>query len=117
MLQMNKSELKTNETFITQITNALFYKVDINRLLLVTCLSVNMQELIHQQNINKAILKTFAKIIYLLHSLIKHKTKVTLIIVSKITCILLLCKRLKPAPFFSFSFFLFFFLVVCGKIL
>ena len=28
MLKMNKLELKTNETLITQVTNALFYKVD-----------------------------------------------------------------------------------------
>ena len=30
MLKINKSELKTNETLITQVTNALFYKVDKN---------------------------------------------------------------------------------------
>ena len=28
MLKINKSELKTNETLITQVTNALFYKAD-----------------------------------------------------------------------------------------
>ena len=31
MLKLNMSELKTNETLITQVTNALFYKVDKNR--------------------------------------------------------------------------------------
>ena len=31
-LKINKSELKTNETLITQVTNALFYQVDKNRL-------------------------------------------------------------------------------------
>ena len=47
MLKINKSELKTNDTFITQITNALIYKVDKNRLQLMGCISVPMQELIH----------------------------------------------------------------------
>ena len=47
MLKINKSELKTNETLITQITNALFYKVDKNRLQVVGCISVPMQELIN----------------------------------------------------------------------
>ena len=51
MLKINKSELKTNETLITQVTNALFYKVDKNRLQLVGCISVPMQELIHKQNL------------------------------------------------------------------
>ena len=44
---MNKLELKTNETLITQVTNALFYKVDKNRLQLVGYIAVPMQELIH----------------------------------------------------------------------
>ena len=35
MQKMNKSELKTNETLITRVTYALFYKVDKNRLQLV----------------------------------------------------------------------------------
>ena len=47
MLKRNKSELKTNKTFITQVTNALFYKVDKNRLQLVGCISVPIQELIY----------------------------------------------------------------------
>ena len=45
--KINKLDLKTNETFMTQFTNALFYKVDKNRLQVVTCISVPMQELIH----------------------------------------------------------------------
>ena len=36
MLKINKSELKTNETFIIQVTNGLFYKAGKNRLQLVT---------------------------------------------------------------------------------
>ena len=36
----------------------------------------------------------------ILHSLTKHKTKETIKIVSKITCILLLDKQLKPASYF-----------------
>ena len=47
MVKINKSELKTNETLITQVTNALFYKVDKNRILLVDCISVPIQEFIH----------------------------------------------------------------------
>ena len=47
MLKINKSELKTNETLITKVTNALFYKVDKNRIQLVGCIPVLMQELIH----------------------------------------------------------------------
>ena len=31
MLEINKSELKTNETLTTQVTNASFYKADKNR--------------------------------------------------------------------------------------
>ena len=46
-LKVNKSELKTIETLITQVTNALFYKMDKNRVQLVGCISVSMQELIH----------------------------------------------------------------------
>ena len=30
MLKINKSKLKTNETLITRVTNALFYKADKN---------------------------------------------------------------------------------------
>ena len=47
MLKINKLELKTNETLIRQVTNALFYKVDKKRLQLVGCISIPMQELIH----------------------------------------------------------------------
>ena len=53
MLKINKSELKTNETLITQFTNALFYIVDKNRLQLVTYMSVPMQELIHKQKMKQ----------------------------------------------------------------
>ena len=47
MRKINKSELKINETFITQVTNVLFYKADKNRLQLVGCIAVSMQKLIH----------------------------------------------------------------------
>ena len=53
MLKTNKSELKTHETLITQVTNDIFYKVDKNRLQLAGCISIPMQELIHQQNIKQ----------------------------------------------------------------
>ena len=43
MLKINSSKLKTKETLITQITNALFYKVDKNRLQLMSRISVPMQ--------------------------------------------------------------------------
>ena len=91
MLQVNNSELKTNETLITQVTNALFYKEDKNRLQPVGCISGINSLTKHK---TKATLKTLAKITYLLYSLIKYKTKITLVIVSKITCILLLCNLL-----------------------
>ena len=49
----NKSGLKTNETLITQVTNALFYKVDKRKLQLAGFISVPMQELIQKQNIKQ----------------------------------------------------------------
>ena len=47
MLKRNKSELTTNKTLITQVTNALFNKVDQKRLQLVGCISVLMKKLTH----------------------------------------------------------------------
>ena len=48
VLKIYKWELKTNETLILQVTNALFYKADKNRQQLAGCTSVPMQELIHE---------------------------------------------------------------------
>ena len=59
MLRINKSELKTNKTLITPVTNVLFYKVDKNRRpysdteKASACISVPMQEIIHYQNIKQ----------------------------------------------------------------
>ena len=57
-----KSELTTNETLITQVTNVLFYKAGKNRLLLKTAWNYS---LIKTQN---KTLKIVLKISYLLHS-------------------------------------------------
>ena len=51
MRKMNKSEVETNKTVITQVTNVLFYKVDKNRLQWMGCISVPMPELINKNNI------------------------------------------------------------------
>ena len=69
MVKINKSELNTNETPIT--------KVDKNRL------QLGLHKSPYAGN----------------YSLKKHKTKVTLKILSKITCLLLPCKWLKLALF------------------
>ena len=69
MLKINKSELKTNETLITQVKNALFYKAD-------------------RKSLHKS-LQTENVYIKVLMQEIIHKTMVTLKTVWTITCLLL----------------------------